>query len=277
MKLTLLLSNFLVLCKILKLKITFYKYQGAGNDFVMIDDRNNLFPIETEIISRLCDRHFGIGADGLILLQNDNSADFKMVYFNADGKIGSMCGNGGRCIVHFANHLGIIGHSGFFTAADGLHKGIIEEGIIKLSMKEVTKIEKFDDYMFIDTGSPHHIEFVNDVNAVDVKSKGAEIRYGVPYFETGSNVNFVQLINENTIQIRTYERGVEDETLACGTGVTAAAIAAYESNKVLLNEVKVSAVGGDLSVNFSKNESGIYEEIWLCGPAQCVFKGEIEI
>lgn len=259
------------------MKISFYKYQGAGNDFVMIDDRDGNFPAETEIIQKMCDRHFGIGADGLILLQKDPSADFRMVYYNADGNIGSMCGNGGRCIVRFAEDLGLINDKAEFQASDGLHTAFIEKKIIRLSMRDVEKIEKHLNNWFLDTGSPHHIEFVDDTQIVDVRTKGAEIRYGSPYFEKGSNVNFVQILNEDTIKIRTYERGVEDETLACGTGVTAAAIAAYESGKIAVDEINVKAVGGDLKVSFSKNDDGIYQEIWLSGPAEFEFKGEIEI
>lgn len=144
-------------------------------------------------------------------------------------------------------------------------------------MRDVEKIEKHLNHWFLDTGSPHHIEFVDDTQKVDVRTKGAEIRYGSPYFEKGSNVNFVQILNEDTIKIRTYERGVEDETFACGTGVTAAAIAAYESGKIAVDNINVKAVGGDLKVSFSKNDDGIYQEIWLSGPAEFEFKGEIEI
>jgi len=259
------------------LKISFYKYQGAGNDFVMIDDRDGNFPAETEIIKKMCDRHFGIGADGLILLQNDPSKDFGMVYYNADGKIGSMCGNGGRCIVRFAEDLGLISEKAEFMASDGLHTAFSEKQMIRLSMQNVEKIEKHPNHWFLDTGSPHHIEFVNDTQSVDVRTKGAGIRYGSPYFEKGSNVNFVQILNEDTIKIRTYERGVEDETLACGTGVTAAAIAAYESNRIAVDDINVKAVGGDLKVSFSKDKNGGYREIWLSGPAEFEFKGEIEI
>lgn len=243
----------------------------------MIDNRSLNFRAETEIISKLCDRHFGIGADGLILLQNSENAEFEMVYYNSDGRIGSMCGNGGRCTVSFAKNLGIIGDKTFFLATDGYHQAEINNDIIRLEMRPVSEIKKFDNHLFLNTGSPHHIEFVDDVKLVDVKTEGAKIRYGAPYFEEGSNVNFVQILNGNSIRIRTYERGVEDETLACGTGVTAAAIAAFESGAINTNEVNVSAVGGDLKVSFSKTEDGTYQNIWLSGPAEFVFKGEIEI
>lgn len=257
------------------MKISFYKYQGAGNDFVMIDDRDHSFPAENEIIRKLCDRHFGIGADGLILLQNDAEKDFKMVYFNSDGNIGSMCGNGGRCIVRFAKDLGLIENKAEFSASDGIHRAIIEDEIVRLEMREVKLVEKHPNYYFVNTGSPHHIEFVEDVDTIDVRQEGKKIRYGAPYFEVGSNVNFVQFENENTIRIRTYERGVEDETLSCGTGVTAAAIAGYESGKIIVNEVNVWTLGGKLKVSFTKNDK--YENIVLSGPAEFEFKGEINI
>lgn len=273
----LLLLNLLNLLKILNLKIPFSKYQGAGNDFVMIDNRNQSFVASIPLVRKLCDRHFGIGADGLILLQNDDSEDFRMIYFNSDGKPGSMCGNGGRCIVGFARDLGLIEKETRFVAPDGLHHAVIEnDEFISLSMCDVGEIEIYPTHCFLDTGSPHHIEFVEEVNEVDVKNKGRKIRYGTPYCETGSNVNFVQIINPNTIKIRTYERGVEDETLACGTGITAAAIAAYDSGRINVNEVNALAVGGELKVSFTKN-NGHYENIRLGGPAKVVFNGEIEI
>lgn len=259
------------------MKLSFYKYQGAGNDFVMIDDRNMDFPIEPSLIQHLCDRHFGIGADGLILLQPHEQADFRMVYFNADGNESSMCGNGGRSIVQFAFDLKIIDNTTEFIATDGLHQAHIHHNSIDLKMSDVDKIEHFQQHMFLNTGSPHHIEFVNDLSVINVKEKGAEIRYGAPYFEEGSNVNFVQKINEEHLKIRTYERGVEDETLACGTGVTAAAIAAYESQLIKKNTVNMETLGGLLIVRFQKNNQGSYNNIWLSGPAKFVFKGEINV
>lgn len=259
------------------MKLSFYKYQGAGNDFVMIDDRNKNFPIQTQWIERLCDRHFGIGADGLILLQKDDKTDFRMVYFNADGNESSMCGNGGRCIVRFAQDLNLIENETTFIATDGLHQAVIKQERIELKMSDVASIQQFDDHLFLNTGSPHHIEFVDNLAEINVKEKGAKIRYGAPYFEAGSNVNFVQKTAENHFKIRTYERGVEDETLACGTGVTAAAIAANELNLLSRNEVTLETLGGMLSVRFQQNDEGNYENIWLSGPAIKVFKGEIEI
>jgi diaminopimelate epimerase len=263
--------------KLKALKLTFYKYHGAGNDFIMIDDRELLFPVDQSLIEQLCHRHFGIGADGLILLQNDTSSDFKMVYFNSDGRESTMCGNGGRCIVRFAKDLGLIENETEFLAVDGLHHAFVNEKEIQLQMTNVSDVDEFPSHLFLNTGSPHHIEFVQDVNQINVKKRGAEIRYGSPYFDEGSNVNFVQILNGDSLKIRTYERGVEDETLACGTGITAAAIAAYESGKISAQNVHVSAVGGDLKVRFEKNASGGFENVWLTGPAKFVFKGEIEI
>ncbi len=259
------------------MKLQFFKYQGAGNDFVMIDDRSESFKQDKDLIEWLCDRHFGIGADGLILLQNDVNTDFKMVYFNSDGRQSTMCGNGGRCIVRFAQHLGLIQNQTSFQAIDGLHEALMDENQVQLKMSNVSHVDKFPTHLFLNTGSPHHVEFVQDVNQIDVKIRGSQIRYGAPYFQEGSNVNFVEILPENTLKIRTYERGVEDETLACGTGITAAAIAAFEAEKISTYHVNLKAYGGDLQVKFQKNTSGGYENIWLIGPAEMVFGGEIAI
>lgn len=259
------------------MNIPFYKYQGAGNDFVMIDDRTEFFPIQQNIIEHICHRNFGIGADGLILLQNDQNYDFKMLYFNSDGRQSTMCGNGGRCIVRFAEDLRLIQSQTSFNAIDGLHHAFINPEEIQLQMSNVSVVDQFSTHLFLNTGSPHHVEFVQDVDQVKVKNRGAQIRYGSPYFEEGSNVNFVQILDDQTLKIRTYERGVEDETLACGTGITAAAIAAYVSGKLSVNQVNVQAKGGNLQVRFEENPSRGFENIWLTGPAKFVFKGEIEI
>ena len=256
--------------------MTFYKYQGTGNDFIIVDnrlqyiDKNN-----TKRIAELCDRRFGIGADGFILLENDSSSDFKMVYYNSDGNQSTMCGNGGRCIVAFAKFLGIIENETEFLAIDGLHKAKIEDQIIHLHMQNVDVVEVFDNHLFLDTGSPHHVEMVSDIKAFDVKSKGSKIRYGEPYNEAGSNVNFVEQLADNRFAVRTYERGVEDETLSCGTGVTAVALAMHKINKTMQNQVELKVEGGELKVDFTKNDNG-YQDIWLVGPAEQVFKGEIE-
>lgn len=211
----------------MKVEIKFYKYQGAGNDFVMIDNREDSFPVSTTIIAKLCDRNFGVGGDGLILLENDSTSDFKMVYFNSDGNESTMCGNGGRCIVRFAHDLEVVADKMTFNAIDGLHHAIVDGDTIRLQMIDVKEVEDHDKHLFMNTGSPHHVEFVKNIKDIDVYAKGKKIRNGAPYYETGSNVNFVEVLPNQTLKIRTYERGVEDETLACGTGITAAAIAAY--------------------------------------------------
>jgi diaminopimelate epimerase len=256
--------------------LKFYKYQGTGNDFVMIDNRSKYFKYDTKLIKRLCDRKFGIGADGLICLENsaDNTIDFKMVYFNADGNESSMCGNGGRCIVAFARFLNIIESECIFEAIDGLHKARIDDKMnVELKMKDVEKVDKFSDHLVLDTGSPHYIKMVEDIRHIDVKKQGADIRYSKDFKSEGINVNFVQF-KDNKLHIRTYERGVEDETLSCGTGVTAAALASYNSNWVKSKHVFIKAQGGDLQVTFDTADKG-FHNIWLIGPTEQVFKGEI--
>lgn len=255
---------------------TFFKYQGTGNDFVFIDNRKELFnKNNTKLIAHLCNRRFGIGADGLILLENDEDADFKMVYFNADGNESTMCGNGGRCIVAFANKLNIFKNKTTFNAIDGLHEATIDNGFVKLKMKDVDDVEVFKDYVFLNTGSPHHVALVENIKEYNVKNEGAKIRYGALYNKVGTNVNFVKQIDSETFSVRTYERGVEDETLSCGTGVTAVALAMHTLEKTNTEVVTLNVEGGTLKVSFEKTEKG-YKNIWLQGPATLVFKGEIE-
>ena len=257
------------------MKLTFYKYQGTGNDFVMIDNRQQLFDKNnTKNIARLCDRRFGIGADGLILLENHPELDFKMVYYNADGNESSMCGNGGRCITAFANHLGIIESQASFEAIDGLHQAIIDNEIVKLQMQDVISVERHNQHVFLNTGSPHHVQMENDINELAIKEVGSKIRYGQPYNEVGTNVNFVKKLSEDIFKVRTYERGVEDETLSCGTGVSAVAIAMFETGETQSNLITLETEGGKLQVSFEKKD-GIFSNIWLIGPAIQVFKGEI--
>lgn len=263
--------------------IPFFKYQGAGNDFVMIDNRavQHLNREHTQIINQLCDRKFGIGGDGLILLQNHPDYDFEMVYFNADGTEGSLCGNGGRCTVAFAKQLGIIKDQCQFLAIDGGHEATINESgnWVELKMNNVHQIDCNSDHYVLDTGSPHYIKYVDNVEAMDVFKEGGNIRNNATYKKEGINVNFIEPL-EQGFQIRTFERGVEDETLACGTGVTAAAISFVlehpEKATALLNTggIPAKAAGGDLKVRFIKKEHS-FEDIWLCGPATFVFAGEI--
>ncbi len=259
------------------MNIPFYKYQGAGNDFIMIDNRSESFPKNaTNLIAKLCNRHFGIGADGLILLELSEKYDFSMTYFNSDGKESSMCGNGGRCIVRFAEQLKIVKDKAVFEAIDGIHKAFITKENIQLQMADVESVSVFDHHYFLNTGSPHHVEFKEDIKDIDVKNIGANIRYGAPYFSEGTNVNFVKQIAPNQFDIRTYERGVEDETLACGTGATAVAITAYVSKKAKEKSIEINTLGGKLTVSFKENK-GIFSEIFLTGNATFVFKGTISI
>jgi diaminopimelate epimerase len=259
------------------MKMDFFKYQGAGNDFVIIDNRRGLFPKKDQKrIERLCDRKFGVGADGLMLLEDADGADFKMIYYNADGKEGSMCGNGGRCIVAFAKTLNIFDQNTTFEALGEMYSASLQADQVSLKMIDVNKIEIHPDHVFLDTGSPHHIEFTDDLSKLDVFNKGREIRYGAPYFEAGSNVNFVEKINENTFKVRTYERGVENETLSCGTGVTASALACYHMNKTPETSIDIDTLGGKLHVDFDK-QNGIYSNIILTGPATFVYQGTIKI
>ena len=261
------------------MKLNFFKYQGTGNDFIMVDNRNPvLSKNNTNLIRFLCNRRFGIGADGLILLENslDENEDFKMVYFNADGNESSMCGNGGRCLVAFAKYLGIISKEAAFGAIDGFHKAVIEDDLVGLQMSEVRRISEAGSAYFLNTGSPHHVIFSDEVGDIDVQKEGSAVRYSPEYLSKGgTNVNFVSPLDTASFNVRTYERGVEAETLSCGTGVTASALAAYHSGKTTSTTVKLVTPGGELTVSFKPSTEG-FEEIWLTGPAKQVFKGEIE-
>jgi diaminopimelate epimerase len=261
--------------------LKFYKYQGAGNDFIIIDNRKaSLSKPGPKIISDLCNRRFGIGADGLILLQQKEGFDFEMIYFNADGKIGSMCGNGGRCIVAFAKKLGIVGDNCKFHAADGEHlANVISTDSVELKMNEAKDIGLSETDCHIDTGSPHHICFVENADKIDVLKAGQAIRYSEKYKAKGVNVNFVEIIGQDQLKVFTYERGVEEETLACGTGVTAAALAYFlqKTDKLTgTHVVNIHAKGGNLSVKFKYSDNK-FNDIWLCGPAKFVFDGEINL
>lgn len=258
------------------MNIHFYKYQGAGNDFVIIDNREGNIQLSTGQIAFLCDRRFGIGADGLMLLQSFADADFDMVYYNADGNESTMCGNGGRCIAAFANHQQIIGRETTFKAIDGLHDAaILPNYNVALHMINVDDIRFEDGYTILNTGSPHYIKEVENTDLVNVFEEGRNIRNQSEFQPKGINVNFVAG-NEKGLSIRTYERGVEDETLACGTGVTAAAIASVKKQTGIF-QIAVKAKGGDLSVIFEKRTANTAENIILTGGAQFVFEGDIEI
>jgi len=258
------------------MKINFFKYQGAGNDFILIDNRTLWFDDKNgSLIRFLCDRRFGVGADGLMLLQNDPGYDFRMRYFNSDGQEASMCGNGGRCMVAFARKLNLIQDQTSFMAVDGFHEATLgSDGQVTLKMMDVAIIEKISEDYFLDTGSPHYVIFRDSLEGLDVVAEGRKIRYNERFRETGTNVNFVQLKN-GKLTVYTYERGVEDETLACGTGITAAALCAALKTGNQKGIFQVTAKGGKLSVSFEKKGEG-FRNIWLKGPAEFVFEGWLD-
>ncbi len=258
--------------------IQFYKYHGTGNDFVIMDNRDGRFnTLTNEQVKFLCHRRFGIGADGLMLLNKHPHLDFEMKYYNADGKESSMCGNGGRCLVQFANDLNIYKSTYRFSAIDGEHEAEIKNGgIIALKMNDVQEVKKEHGHFILNTGSPHYVQPSDDVMRLDVVKKGREIRYSKPFEKEGINVNFVeQWDNAGKIIVRTYERGVEDETFSCGTGVTAAALVSHH-NEYGFNRVEVQTQGGHLSVEYDK-EGNSFKNIWLNGPVTKVYEGTIEL
>ena len=258
--------------------LRFYKYQGCGNDFIILDNRSKEIKLSTQQINKLCNRHFGIGADGLMLLEHEQGYDFKMIYYNSDGNESSMCGNGGRCITAFAKQLGVIKDSALFMAVDGEHSSLIEDKIISLKMNDVSLIEKHEGYYYLNTGSPHVVKWVEDINDYNVFEEGKKIRYSEPFNrQGGTNVNFIEL-KEDKIFIRTYERGVENETLACGTGVTAAALIEAITNQSLhTNFCNVVTLGGNLMVTYHKQDNNSFVNIWLKGAAEFVFEGDFAL
>jgi diaminopimelate epimerase len=252
------------------------KYQGAGNDFIIIDNRKGIFdPADSVLINRLCDRRFGIGADGLMLISGSDQYDYEMKYFNSDGHEGSMCGNGGRCSADFAIRSGIGGKQLSFKAVDGVHHAMAENGIIRLSMNDVRERRIIDGSYFINTGSPHYVIFRKNIDSIEVNGEGRIIRWSEAFAPGGTNVNFVELENDG-IYVRTFERGVEEETLSCGTGVTASAIVSVLAGHFDMTSIPVRTKGGNLSVSL-RVDGDIVTDIWLSGPATFVFKGEIEI
>jgi len=257
-------------------QIHFYKYQGTGNDFIIIDNRTNVFDRNNNaLVAKLCDRRFGIGADGLMLLQAKTGYDFEMVYYNSDGNESSMCGNGGRCIVEFARTLGLVKEKAFFIATDGEHHANVQPGFISLKMKDVSKIELNADFAYLNTGSPHYVQFVTNVEVFPVFEEGKKVRYNERFKKEGTNVNFIEKC-ENALFVRTYERGVEGETYSCGTGVTAAAIvAAIKGVSTAENECEIKTLGGNLKVKFNRTANNEFNNVWLEGPATFVFEGNI--
>jgi diaminopimelate epimerase len=263
------------------MKISFFKYEGTGNDFILLDNRDEKYSgLKTSQIEFLCNRNFGIGADGLIFLENKNGYDFNMVYFNSDGNISSMCGNGGRCITAFANKLNLVSTNVRFLAADGEHASLIlshSPVIVRLKMADVNTFEQIGNDVFLNTGSPHHVSFVSDVSKMDIISEARKIRYSEVYKDEGTNVNFVQQSSAGLI-VRSYERGVENETLSCGTGVTASVLASVIKGLISKDvaKVQVKSMGGMLNVHF-RSTAHRFEDVWLEGEAKFVFTGEIEL
>ena len=250
----------------------FYKYQGTGNDFILIDDREEKFDINNiKLVASICERRMGIGADGLILLKNHPNLDFEMIYFNSDGNLSTFCGNGGRCIVCFAQMLKIITNEAIFKANDGIHKAKITNDTVFLQMQDVFEIESINDGLYIDTGSPHFIKIVDDLESIDVYKEGKKIRNSNQFKKSGVNVNFVE--DDAQISIRTYERGVENETLSCGTGVVATAVALHYTHYTIENIVEIHSRGGLLVVSF-EYFNGVYRNFWLSGDAFMVYSGE---
>lgn len=263
------------------MEFEFYKYQGAGNDFVMIDQREKQWIKRAEIdrIAGICDRRLGIGADGLILLQEKAGYDFEMVYFNSDGRESTMCGNGGRCIAAFAHFLGIFEKKCRFLAIDGPHDAELHHAIneqsdwVKLHMQDVTAIHRRENGYELNTGSPHFVQFVSELDALDVFHAGRQIRQSNPYQAEGINVNFV-CPTAAALAVRTYERGVEDETWSCGTGVVASVLAHHVQAQLPEGQIeqKVVTKGGAMEVQY-RYFGGKFSDIWLCGPATRVFVG----
>jgi diaminopimelate epimerase len=258
--------------------LQFSKYEGTGNDFIMIDDRKLVFPVSEQLISHLCDRHFGIGADGVILVQHSEGYDFGMNYFNSDGSAATFCGNGGRCITAFAHHLGITGSTCRFMAADGIHHAQITENngpvmVVELGMQDATIYSMDNNTFYLNTGTYHVVKFVSNPDNVDIIESGREIRFDARYEPHGTNVNFAKLLKKE-LYVRTYEKGVENETLSCGTGVTATAIAS--SLKYGGDAFYVNTAGGRLHVSFTRTGDA-FKQVKLSGPARLVFEGEIEI
>lgn len=258
------------------MKLRFRKYQGTGNDFILIDNRRLGLPHHTrELFAAWCHRRFGVGADGLILLEDEPGYDFRMVYFNSDGSQSSMCGNGGRCIAQFAHDLGLVGERARFMAIDGEHEAVIKDNWVELKMQDVHGVENIQNDFFLNTGSPHYVMFRNaPIRSADLTGEAKAIRYNERFKEEGTNVNIVFDAGTH-LDVRTYERGVEDETYSCGTGVTAVALVQHICSPEGDHSQRIHTPGGELEVRFRKSGKDSYTNIWLCGPADYVFEGEL--
>lgn len=252
--------------------LSFSKYHGTGNDFIIADNRSGSFKPSSEIVQALCDRRFGIGADGLILIESHSDADFLMNYFNRDGSQ-SFCGNGSRCAVSFFRELtGAVGALQF-EAIDGRHYAISEGDNHRIAMRNCGWPQELDEGHYLHTGSPHVVVYVEDAEAVNVEAEGRRIRNGKRWRAEGTNVNFVTR-KEDVLYVRTYERGVEHETLSCGTGVTAVAL--IDGWQHGGNERRIFTPGGMLTVRWKVDSKG-YTDIELAGPAQKVFTGVVDL
>ncbi|MBI4929722.1 MAG: diaminopimelate epimerase [Bacteroidetes bacterium] len=275
------------------MNLVFYKYHGTGNDFIIIDNRAQKIKLNTKQIAHLCHRRFGVGADGLMLLKNKKGFDFEMIYYNSDGNESSFCGNGSRCIVAFAKDLGVIKKSEItFIATDGFHTAKITPSksptFVSIKMKDVKNVELLHNSTLsplgrdregwlLNTGSPHYVRFTEGVKSAEIISEAKRIRYSERFSKEGVNVNFAEK-NGKEIFVRTYERGVEEETLSCGTGVTASALASsVKGISTAENSCKILTLGGELTVRFRRGKGNSFSDIWLEGPAAFVFKGNVEI
>src|SRR3569623_391687 len=255
--------------------LPFYKYQGTGNDFIIIDNRKDILQTySTSLVQQLCTRRLGIGSDGFIVLRAREGYDFEMVYHNADGSQ-SLCGNASRCTIHLARQLGIIDQRAYFLTTDGAHRAYIKEDLIHVQLKEVSEIQVLLNGYWLNNGSPHYVQWVEDLENLDVYTIGKKIRHSPPFQKEGVNVNFVQSGKDNTLYVRTYERGVENETLSCGTGATAAAIVA--SIRGYTSPVTIETKGGTLQVSFMQKDNRYFYNIYLAGPVKLVFQGKIDL
>ncbi|MCX8490182.1 MAG: diaminopimelate epimerase [Cyclobacteriaceae bacterium] len=257
------------------MKILFQKYEATGNDFVIIDNRSGGYSFSEDQVKRICHQKFGVGADGLMLIEKHPTVDFNLIYFNSDGSP-SLCGNGSRAAVTMASELGITKSHATFNAHDGLHEAhLLPNHVVRLKMNDVREIKSIGKDVFINTGSPHLIQIVDEIKNFPVVEQGRKIRFSEPFKPAGTNANFIQLLPNNSIFVRTYERGVEDETLSCGTGVTAAALAS--SFQGYTSPVSIQTLGGLLSVEFKSSQDGLFTDIYLIGSAKKVFEGMLEL
>jgi len=257
------------------MKVSFHKYHGTGNDFILIDNRTLNLQASVEQIEQLCHRRFGIGSDGLILIENTGGADYHMNFYNPDGSQ-SFCGNGSRCALHFCRELGIIKEKAYFLAIDGVHEGSIHGLMTSIHLGDVTQVKDYGDCYFVNTGSPHAVVMVKNIDDVDVLNEGQKLRHDDRFKPGGCNVNFVQF-TENGLRSKVYERGVENETYSSGTGTTAQAICAYFHASKIGQNVTVSTLGGELSVRFKARGEQKFTDIWLSGSVTHVYSGQVEL